>query len=117
MPFIIQIMIIICPILTKSHSHLVDIFATVPQNQQRPPDTTYATQPARFVTYGDLLGKPPFDNLYENISRLPTANGKQDADWLSDDEDDEVSGKSPGLSKPDVGPLLGGFADMERGAK
>lgn len=89
----------------------------VPQSQQRPPATTYASQPARFVTYNDLLGKPPMDDPYVDTSRPPTADGKQDADWLSDDEDDELSGKSPGITKPDVGPLLGGFADMERGAK
>lgn len=112
---IVQILIPSFAVLMKSHSHLVDIFATVPQNQQRPPATTYAAQPARFVTYADLLGKPPMDP-YEDNSRPPTADGK-DADWLSDDEDDELSGKSPGISKPDVGPLLGGFADMERGAK
>ena len=89
----------------------------VPQSQQRPPATTYASQPARFVTYNDLLGKPPMDEPYVDSSRPPTADGKQDADWLSDDEDDEISGKSPGITKPDVGPLLGGFADMECGAK
>ncbi|KFY13007.1 hypothetical protein V492_03545 [Pseudogymnoascus sp. VKM F-4246] len=104
-------------IVSETSNHLVDIFATVPQSQQRPPATTYATQPPRLVSYGDLLGKSPFTNPYENISRPPTADGKQDADWLSDDEDDEISGKSPGLVKPDVGPLLGGFEDMERGAK
>ncbi|KFY82270.1 hypothetical protein V500_10673 [Pseudogymnoascus sp. VKM F-4518 (FW-2643)] len=99
-------------IVAETSNHLVDIFATVPQTQQRPPATTYASQPATFVTYADLLGKPPMDEPYVDNSRPPTADDKQDADWLSDDEDDEVSGKSPGLSKPNVGPLLGGFADM-----
>lgn len=51
------------------------------------------------------------DDPYVDTSRPPTADGK-DADWLSDDEDDELSGKSLGITKPDVGPLLGGFADM-----
>ncbi|OBT86484.1 hypothetical protein VE02_04931 [Pseudogymnoascus sp. 03VT05] len=103
-------------IVAETSNHLVDIFAMAPQSQQRPPATSYASQPARFVTYKDLLGKPPMDEPYVGTSRPPTADGK-DADWLSDDEDDELSGKSPGITKPDVGPLLGGFADMERGAK
>lgn len=106
-----------CVLLINPHSHLVDIFATVPQNPQRPPATTYDAQSTRFITYKDVIGKPPMDDPYASISRPPTADGKQDADWLSDDEEDEISGKSPGISKPDVGPLLGGFADMERGAK
>ncbi|ELR07201.1 hypothetical protein VC83_01334 [Pseudogymnoascus destructans] len=104
-------------IVAETSNHLVDIFAMAPQSQQRPAATTYASQPARFVTYKDLPGKPPMDEPYVDTSRPPTADGKQDADWLSDDEDDEISGKSPGITKPDVGPLLGGFADMERGAK
>lgn len=89
----------------------------VPQNVQRSPITTYATQEARLIQYQEVLSKQASENLYENISRPPTGDGKQDGDWLSDDEDDELCGKSPGITKPDVGPLLGGFADMERGTK
>ena len=90
----------------------------IPQNLQRPPITAYSGQEARLAQYQDVLAKLSSENLYENFSEPAIVRHGQDADWPSDDEeDDEVSPKSPRITKPDVGPLLGGFADMERGAK
>jgi hypothetical protein len=90
----------------------------VPQNLQRPPVTTYSGQEARLAQYQDVLSKLSSENLYENFSEPAIVTHGQDEDWPSDDEEDEeVSAKSPRITKPDVGPLLSGFADMERGAK
>lgn len=115
---ILRFVIGICHIiLTKPNSHLVDIFAMIPQNVQHSPITTYSGQEARLTQYQEVISKLSSDNLYEEFSQPTPCNGAQDPDWLSDDEEDEISGKSPRITKPDVGPLLGGFADMERGAK
>jgi len=105
-------------IVAQTSNHLVDIFAMVSQNLQRSPATNYSGQEARLAQYQDVMSKLSSEDLYENFSEPAIVSSRQDADWPSDDEDDEeTSPKSPRITKPDVGPLLGGFADMERGAK
>lgn len=94
-------------------SHLVDIFAVPPQNQHSPVAaySTYSGQDARLAQYQDVLAKLSSENLYENFAP-PTVHAGQDADWPSDDEEGGKA-ESRKTAKPDVGPLVSGFADIE----
>jgi hypothetical protein len=95
--------------LIKFHSHLVDIFAMVPQNFQRSP-STFSAKDARVLQYQDVLANLPNGNDTSLSSdSVHGQNPPTAGDWLSDDEDDGVI-ESYQVNKPETtSPLLGGF--------
>jgi hypothetical protein len=96
----------------SSPSHLVDIFAMVPQNVQRSP-STFSGKDARLSQYQNVLANLSSSNKTDPSSDTSADDTLQDAmEWQSDDEDAEVM-KSFKVNKPEKsGPLLGGFADI-----
>jgi hypothetical protein len=93
------------------HSHLVDIFAMVPQKAQPTPNSTFPGQDARLLRYQDVLTKISAIRQSNGKTRLSVDNMAYTSDgWIS--EEDDAEDERP--TKPaDVGPLLGGFADAE----
>lgn len=95
-------------------SHLVDIFAAVPQTSTpgANPTTMFPPQDARFVQYQDVLAKMPVaEGLKPSLSTdsMPVAPDG----WASDDDDlEETKGYTP-VKSEGIGPLLGGFADAD----
>lgn len=104
-------------IVAQTSNHLVDIF--VPRNSQWPPAATnYTGQEARLAQYKEVMSKISSENLYDKSTEPIVVSDAHDNDWPSDeDDDDNTSSKSPRITKPNVGPLVSGFAEMERAAK
>jgi len=104
-------------IVAQTSNHLVDIFAMLPQNLQRSPTTTYSGQDARLLQYQNVLAKVSTEDLSKTTGNL-SAGGQQDAtEWASDDEVDDAMQNYRVVRSRDMGPLLGGFADVERSIK
>jgi len=99
-------------IVAQTSSHLVDIFAMVPQNVQRSP-STFSGKDTRLSQYQTVLANLPSSNQTVPSSDTSTDNTLQDAmEWPSDDEDVEVMNGFK-VNKPEKsGPLLGGFTDI-----
>jgi len=97
------------------YSHLVDIFAMVPQNLPPPASTViFPAHDTRLLRYQDVLSKisvsPPSSksNQYAAESAPNVSDG-----WISDeDEVEEMKSYTP-VKSEGLGPLLGGFADAE----
>jgi hypothetical protein len=102
---------------SSSSSHLVDIFAMVPQNVQRSP-STFSGKDARLSQYQNVLANLSSSSKTDPSSDTSADSTLQDAmEWPSDDEDVEVM-KSFKVNRPEKsGPLLGGFADIGTGMK
>jgi len=105
-------------VVAQTSNHLVDIFAMVPQNVQRAPSVVFSGQDARLLHYQDVLAKVSSSKV-PDAENGSTSNspGHDDADWLSEGEDDEGSANLAVVKTAEVGPLLGGFADLERRLK
>lgn len=98
--------------LTDLYSHLVDVFAMVPQNAQRLP-AAFAGQDARLLQYRDVLAK--ISDTDDEVSQRDGA--ATDAvvgaiDWPSDEEDDDALDSYKVVKTEGAGRLLGGFADV-----
>ena len=75
---------------SSSSSHLVDIFAMVPQNVQ-PSPSTFSGKDARLSQYQNVLANLSSSNKTDPSSDTSADNNLQDAmEWPSDDEDVEV---------------------------
>ncbi len=106
------------------YSHLVDIFALVPQNSipasASPSATTtvFPAQDAKLVRYQDVLSKTSASDPSGKPSQFSTAHMPVASDgWISDDDDmEEMKGHTP-VKSEGIGPLLGGFADAEAAMK
>lgn len=99
-------------------SHLVDIFAMVPQNFQRSP-STFSAKDARLLQYRDVLTNLSGSNSNDDPPLEPSSRGTSQAtlDWASDDEEDELL-KNYTVKKPEkTGPLLGGFSEIGGGLR
>jgi hypothetical protein len=83
--------------------------------------TNYTGHDVRLMQYQDVLAKLSSDNnLYDNSAVTGAGDPSQDeGEWPSDDdeEDDEASAKDFGTVKSEIGPLVGGFAAVERASK
>lgn len=101
-----------------SFSHLVDIFAMVPQNFQRSP-STFSAKDARRLQYQDVLTNLSGSNSNDDPPLDPYSGGTSQVtlDWASDEEEDELL-KNYKVNKPEkTGPLLGGFSDIGGGLR
>ena len=93
------------------HSHLVDIFAMVPQKAQPTPNSTFRGQDARLLRYQDVLTKISVARQSNDKTHLSVDNTPYISDgWISEGDDVE---DEPPVKPTNVGPLLGGFADAE----
>jgi len=99
-------------IVALTSSHLVDIFAMVPQTSQRGPPTTYTAQDSRLLRFQDVLAKMSTEpNLEEE---LPTGTVSPEGDgWIVNGEETDASNDFKVVKSEEIGPLLGGFADIE----
>jgi len=105
-------------IVAQTSNHLVDIFAMVPQSSQRSPATTFSGQDARLLQYQDVLAKLSTDDISDmSVLRSAGDMSQSASDWPSDDEEEENSKKFQPVKPMDIGPLLGGFADVENSIK
>lgn len=96
----------------KTSSHLVDIFAMVPQNLQRAPTPTFSGQDARLLEYQDALATAPADAAQSEPTEAAIAvDGVPD--WLSEDEDDDTL-KGFKVVRGSNGPFLGGFTNVDK---
>lgn len=100
--------------LIGSYSHLVDIFAMVPQTVTPVPTTVFPAQDARLLRYQDVLAKMSSKRLSARTNQASTEHIPNLPDGWTSEEDDVEESKEirPGKSEH-VGPLLGGFADAE----
>ena len=100
-------------VLTHVCSHLVDIFAMMPQSALSGPNTVFPGHDARLLRYNDVLAKLSSSDqskrlLFSSESTPNTSDG-----WISEEEGLlEPKMLNPVRSK-NVGPLLGGFSDAE----
>lgn len=93
-------------------SHLVDIFATAPPSSQRGPSTTFTGQDARLVRFQDVLAKMSAEP--ESSEDLPTdAVSPEGEGWIVNGEETDASNDFKVVKSKEIGPLLGGFADLE----
>lgn len=96
-------------------SHLVDIFAMVPQNLPPPASTAvFPAQDARFLRYQDVLARvsAPDASSKANQYHAESIPNPEDG-WASDEEDMEESKIHSPVKSDGIGSLLGGFADAE----
>lgn len=94
-------------VLLTLYSHLVDIFAVMPQTSPRTPISTFSGQDLRVMQYQDVLAKLPS----AKAEARGGSNGHEleaGHDWLSDD--DEEDDPEP-IKKPSE-PILGGFTNV-----
>lgn len=86
----------------------------IPQSFQRSPSTNFSGQDARLLQYQDVLSKIATDQSPNALE--PVTNVHHFADWSSDDEDGGET-KFRVVESREIGPLLGGFADVENSIK
>ena len=92
-------------------SHLVDIFAMIPQNVPSP--TAFSGQETRLAQYRDVLAKlSTTENTYEIRDGLERATIHGESDYPSDEEDEDVQDNYQVIKTPKAGPFMGGFADV-----
>jgi len=103
-------------IVAQTSNHLVDIFAMVPQSLQRSPATTFSGQDTRLLQYQDVLARLPADAVSDANEDLSAHSVQGAIDWPSDEEedDDEDLKRLKIVKPPQIGPLLGGFAEIEK---
>lgn len=95
-------------------SHLVDIFAMVPQNLPPPTSTTDFSADTRLLRYQDVLAKMSASTASSTANQQASDAMPNVSDgWASDDDEDEVKDSFTPVKSKGVGPLLGGFADAE----
>ncbi|KAH8816018.1 late endosomal/lysosomal adaptor and MAPK and MTOR activator-domain-containing protein [Xylogone sp. PMI_703] len=105
-------------VVAQTSNHLVDIFAMVPQNAYRGPPTIYPDQDPRLLKYQDVLAK-----LYSQHQPSPeiqlTSDNPQKVDdgWMSEEDETTESSSYKRVKSDDIGPLLGGFADVDSAMK
>jgi hypothetical protein len=90
----------------------VDIFAPALQNIQQSPVAHFNSQQGQSSQYQEVVSKISNENLRTDFSAADS-DGPDDEDWDSEEEDN----KPAKLTKPDIGPLVGGFADLERNGR
>jgi hypothetical protein len=102
-------------VVMQTSSHLVDIFAMVPQNNVPPPaTTTFPIQDARLLRYQDVLAKISTPDTSSKPNQYLAENMPASSEgWISDDEDLEELQSHKLVKSDGIGPLLGGFADAE----
>jgi len=99
-------------IVALTSSHLVDIFAMAPQNSQRGPSTTYTGQDARLLRFQDVLAKMSTEP--DSTEEQPTGSVSPEGDgWIVNGEETDASNDFKVVKSTEIGPLLGGFADLE----
>ncbi|KAG0651793.1 hypothetical protein D0Z07_1960 [Hyphodiscus hymeniophilus] len=101
------------PELTPVYSHLVDIFAMVPQNVMPAPNAIFPAHDARLLRYRDVLAKMSTNEqsrgpLLSSESTPNTSDG-----WISEEEGLDEPKRYKPVRLENVGPLLGGFAEAE----
>jgi hypothetical protein len=99
--------------LTFLCSHLVDIFAMVPQTVPPAPNTVFPAHDARLLRYQDVLAKMSTDDP-SKVLLLSTESTPNISDgWISEEEGLEEPKGYKAVRSENVGALLGGFADAE----
>ncbi|RQM05936.1 hypothetical protein DH86_00002497 [Scytalidium sp. 3C] len=105
-------------VVAQTSNHLVDIFAMVPQNAPRGPPTLHPDQDPRVLRYQDVLAK-----LYNQHQPPPeiqlTSDSPQKTDdgWMSEEDEATESSSYKRVKSDGIGPLLGGFADVDSAMK
>lgn len=95
------------------HSHLVDIFAMVPQIAPSTSTSIFPARDARILRYQDVLAKLSESNEYGTSDHPPPGERSFSDGWMSEDEAAERAHFNKTVKSGDGGPLLGGFADAD----
>jgi len=96
-----------------SPSNLVDIFAMVPKNPRRGPSTAFPRQDARLSRFQDVLSKMSAES--DSTKELTTEAVSPEGDGRSvNREETDASNDFKVIKSKEIGPLLGGFADLEQ---
>jgi hypothetical protein len=95
-------------------SHLVDIFAMVPQTMPPHPTTTFPAQDARLLRYQEVLAKMSTHQLSDTTNQHSNESTQNFSDgWVSDEDNVEEVKSGRSIKSETSGPLLGGFSDAE----
>jgi hypothetical protein len=95
-------------------SHLVDIFAMVPQNGQPLASSAFPAPDAKALHYQDVLAKMSTNDQSIRAKPLSAENTPNVSDgWLSDEDEVEELKNYKSVKSDGIGPLLGGFADAD----
>jgi len=99
-------------IVALTSSHLVDIFALFPHNSPRGPSTTYTAQDARLLRFQDVLAKMSTEQ--DSTEEMPTEAVSPEGDgWIVNGEETDASNDFKVVKSKEIGPLLGGFTELE----
>jgi len=99
-------------IVALTSSHLVDIFAMVPQTSQRGPSTAYTAHDARLLRFQDVLAKMSTEP--DSVEEVPAGTVSPECDgWIVNGEETGAGSDFKVVKSEEIGPLLGGFADLE----
>lgn len=83
-----------------------------PQNSQRGPSTTFTGQDARLLRFQDVLAKmstePDSKEDLNTEAVSPEGEG-----WIVNGEETDSSNAFKVVKSKEIGPLMGGFADLE----
>lgn len=91
---------------------MVDIFALVPQNSPRGQSTAYTAQDARLLRFQDVLAKMSTEqDSTEEISTETVSPGGDG--WIVYGEETDANNDFKVVKSKEIGPLLGGFTDLE----
>jgi len=99
-------------IVALTSSHLVDIFAMVPQTSQRGSTTTYTAHDARLLRFQDVLAKMSTEP--DSMGELPAGIVSPECDgWIVSGDETGADNEFKVVKSEEIGPLLGGFTDIE----
>jgi len=98
-------------IVALTSSHLVDIFAMVPQTSQRGSTTTYTAHDARLLRFQDVLAKMSTEP--NSMEEPPTDAVSPECDgWIVNGDETGADNEFKVVKSEEIGPLLGGFTDL-----
>lgn len=84
----------------------------VPQTSQRESSATYTAQDARLLRFQDVLAKMSTEQ--DSMEEPPTGTVSPECDgWIVNGEETDVDNDFKVVKSEDIGPLLGGFTDIE----
>lgn len=66
------------------------------------------------MQYRDVLAKLPNADVLQSDGTILPSGAFDESDYVSDAENDEDDKSYTVVKAPEIGPLLGGFADIER---